>query len=109
MRKLIFPFLMILLTLSISPNHLLAETPFDVYLDDFYSKSNKASKILKEIEINLKEGSRKNVCSRQREAARLGLLANKSLIKAFKIRGTEPPMAAIQSSQERWESILNEC
>ena len=109
MRKLIFAFLLILLTLSISPNQILAETALDVYIDDFYSKSNEASKILKEIEMNLKEGSRKNLCSRQREAARLGLLANKSLIKAFEIGGTEPPMEAIKSSQERWESILNDC
>mgnify|MGYP005684206805 FL=1 len=109
MRKLIFAFLLILLTLSIAPNQILAETALDVYIDDFYSKSNEASKILKEIEMNLKEGSRKNVCSRQREAARLGLLANKSLIKAFEIGGTEPPMEAIKSSQERWESILNDC
>ena len=109
MRKLIFAFHLILLILSITPNQILAETAFDVYIDDFYSKSNEASKILKEIEMNLKEGSRKNVCSRQREAARLGLLANKSLIKAFEIGGTEPPMEAIKSSQERWESILNDC
>ena len=109
MRKLIFALFLILLTLSISPNQILAETALDVYIDDFYSKSNEASKILKEIEMNLKEGSRKNVCSRQREAARLGLLANKSLIKAFEIGGTEPPMEAIKSSQERWEAILNDC
>ena len=109
MRKLIFAFLLILLTLSFSSNQTRAETPLDVFMNDFYSKSNKASKILKEIETNLKEGSRKNVCSRQREAARLGLLANKSLIKAFKIGGTEPPLEAIKSSQERWESILNDC
>ena len=109
MTKFIFAFLLILLTLSISPNQILAETELDVYIDDFYFKSNEASKILKEIEMNLKEGSRKNVCSRQREAARLGLLANKSLIKAFEIGGTEPPMEAIKSSQERWEAILNDC
>ena len=109
MRKLIFAFLLILLTLSISPIQIVAETALDVYIDDFYSKSNEASKILKEIEMNLKEGSRKNVCSRQREAARLGLLANKSLIKAFEIGGTEPPMEAIKSSQERWEAILKDC
>ena len=109
MRKLIFTFLLILLTLSISPNQIFAETALDVYIDDFYSKSNEARKILKEIETNLKEGSKKNVCSKQREAARLGLLANKSLIKAFEIGGTEPPMEAIKSSQKRWEAILNDC
>ena len=95
-RFIIISFL-ILLTFIVSPNKTLAETPLDVYINDFYSKSNEASKILKEIETNLKDGSRKNVCSRQREAARLGLLANKSLIKAFEVGGTEPPMEAIQS------------
>ena len=107
-RFIIISFL-ILLTFIVPPNKTLAETPLDVYMNDFYSKSNEASKILKEIEMNLKEGSRKNVCSRQREAARLGLLANKSLIKAFEIGGTEPPMEAIKSSQERWKAILNNC
>ena len=109
MSRFIFVSLLILLTFIVSPNQTKAETPLDVYLNDFYSKSNKARKIIKEIEKNLKEGSRKNVCSRQREAARLGLLANKSLIKAFEIRGTEPPMREIESSQRRWKSILNEC
>ena len=109
MRKLIFAFLLILITFSSSPNQMVAETPLDIYMNDFYSKSSQASKILKEIEANLKEGSRKNVCSRQREAARLGLLANKSLIKAFEIEGVEPPMDAIKSSEKRWKSILNDC
>ena len=93
----------------ISPVEVFSETALDVYMNDFYSKSNEASQILKEIEISLKEGSRKKVCSRQREAARLGLLANKSLIKAFEIEGANPPMQVIKASQQRWESILNEC
>ena len=109
MRKLIFSYLFILLTFLISPNQIKAEIQLDFYIDDFYSKSNEASQILKRIEFTLKEGSRKNVCSRQREAARLILLANKSLIKAFEIEGKEPPMEAIKLSQKRWESILNNC
>ena len=109
MSRFIFISILILFTSIFSPNETLAETPFNVYMNDFYSKSNKASVILQEIETTLKEGSRKNVCSRQREAARLGLLANKSLIKAFEEGGTEPPMEAIKSSQKRWESIFNEC
>ena len=40
---------------------------------------------------------------------RLGILANKSLIKAYEIEGSNPPMQAIKASQQRWESILNEC
>ena len=93
----------------ISPIQTLADTALDIYMNDFYSKSNEASQILKEIENSLKDGSRKKVCARQREAARLGLLANKSLIKAFEIEGAQPPIEAIKASQLRWESILNEC
>ena len=109
MNRFILISILIVLNFIITPNQTLAETPLDVYMNDFYSKSNEASKILKEVEITLKEGSRKNVCSRQREAARLALLANKSLIKAFEVGGTEPPMEAIKTTQKRWESILNEC
>ena len=109
MKILVFICLLICLEIIISPVEIFADTALDVYMNDFYSKSNKASQILKEIENSLKEGSRKKVCSRQREAARLGLLANKSLIKAFEIEGANPPIQIIEASQQRWESILNEC
>ena len=109
MKIFVFTSFIICLVTIISPVEIFAETALDVYMNDFYSKSNEASKILKEIEKSLKEGSRKKVCSRQREAARLGLLANKSLIKAFEIEGTNPPIEAIKASQQRWESIMNEC
>ena len=109
MKLLIFIYIFTLLTSISSPTILLAENAFDVYMNDFYTKSNEASRILKEIETNLKDGSRKKVCSRQIEAAKLGLSANKSLIKAFEILGSRPPMESIKASQKRWESILNEC
>ena len=109
MKILVFISFIICLITIISPVEIFADTGLDAYMNDFYSKSYEASKILKEIEDTLKEGSRKKVCSRQREAARLGLLANKSLIKAFEIDGSNPPMQAIKASQQRWESILNDC
>ena len=109
MKMIIYTGFVICLITIISPIQIFADTALDVYMNDFYSKSNEASQILKEIENSLKEGSRKKVCSRQREAARLGLLANKSLIKAFEIEGAQPPMQAIKASQKRWESILSEC
>ena len=109
MNKVIFINFLAGLILIISPIRMLADTTLDVYMNDFYSKSNEASRILKDIENSLKDGSRKKVCARQREAARLGLLANKSLIKAFEIEGANPPIKAIKASQQRWESILNEC
>ena len=109
MKIFVFISFIVCFVTIISPVEIFADTALDVYMNDFYSKSIEASQILKEIEKSLKEGSREKVCSRQREAARLGLLANKSLIKAYEIEGANPPMQAIKSSQERWESILNEC
>ncbi len=109
MKIFIFLFFIVSLVTIISPVEIFADSALDVYMNDFYSKSNEARQILKEIENTLKEGSRKKICFRQREAARLGLLANISLIKAFEIEGTTPPMQAIKASQQRWESILNEC
>ena len=109
MKIIIFKSFLVCLILIISPIKIFADKAIDFYLNDFYSKSNKASQILKEIEKDLKDGSREGVCTRQREAARLGLLANKALIKAFEFEGAKPPIKEIKRSQERWESILNEC
>ena len=109
MKIFLFTSFIVCLVTIISPIEIFADTALEVYMNDFYSKSNEASQILKEIENSLKEGSRKKVCSRQIEAARLGLLANKSLIKAFEIEGSNPPMQVIKASKQRWESIMNEC
>ena len=106
MKKSIF---FILVIIIISVNKVYANEAFEFYINDFHSKSSEASLILKEIETTLKQGSRKSVCLKQRKAAKLGLLANKSLIKAFEVRGTAPPIKSIKESQRRWESILNEC
>ena len=86
-----------------------SETEFEFYLKDFLNKNNKAIEILKELEINLKSGSRKNSCSRQNEAARLGLLANESLLKAYKLIGEIPPKETIELNKMRWKSIMENC
>jgi len=91
------------------PNQVNAENKLDFYMNDFYTKSNEASLILKEIENDLKLGIKKKICSRQIKAAKLGILANESLIKAFQIAGTEPPNSSINASQKRWKSLLNDC
>ena len=109
MKIFIYSLFILCLISIISPVQIFADTILNFYMNDFYSKSNEASQILREIENTLKEGSRSKVCSRQREAAKLGLLANESLIKAYEIEGAQPPMSIIKASQQRWESILNEC
>ena len=55
---LLTSFMLCLVTI-ISPIEIFADTALDVYMNDFYSKSNEATRILKEIEDTLKEGSRK--------------------------------------------------
>ena len=91
------------------PNQVNAEKNLDFYMNDFYTRSNEASQILKEIEDEIKAGIRIKVCPRQIKAAKLGILANESLIKAFQIAGTKPPNSSINASQKRWKSLLNNC
>ena len=108
MRRIIY-FLVIFIINIHNPNQVNAENKLDFYMNDFYEKSNEASNILKEIESDMKMGIKTRTCSRQTKAAKLGILANESLIKAFKIAGTEPPYSSINASQKRWESLLNDC
>ena len=109
MRKIIINSFLILLFNLYFPNQVNAEKNLDYYMNDFYTKSNEASQILKEIEGEIKAGIRIKICPRQIKAAKLGILANESLIKAFQIAGTEPPNSSINASQERWKSLLNDC
>tara|TARA_B100000212_G_scaffold299121_1_gene243683 strand:+ start:166 stop:501 length:336 start_codon:yes stop_codon:yes gene_type:complete len=108
--KRIIIYLLLNLTINIYiPNQVNAENKLDFYMNDFYSKSSEASLILKEIESDMKLGIKKKICSRQIKAAKLGIHANESLIKAFQIAGTDPPNSSITSSQKRWESLINDC
>ena len=59
MKIFVFVSFIVCLVTIISPVEIFADTALDVYMNDFYSKSNEASQILKEIENSLKEGSRK--------------------------------------------------
>jgi len=90
-------------------NPVKAETEFEMYLSDFYQKQDKASKILKEIEIDLKDGTRDKVCSRQREAAKYGIEATESLIKAFKINGSKVEMENLQAGLNKWKELRDYC
>ena len=109
MKRIIINFLVILIINIFITNKVSAENKLDFYMNDFYTKSNEASLILKEIENDMKLGIKTKICSRQIKAAKLGIMANESLIKAFQIAGTEPPNLSINASQKRWESLLNNC
>ena len=109
MKRLI-PLLLISLVLLfssvISAN---AESEFEMYLNDFYQKQEKASKILKGIETDLKDGSRDRVCARQREAASYGIEATESLIKAFKTNGSKTEIENLQAGLDKWRELRDYC
>jgi len=102
--SLIFVVLLFSLVIPVS-----AESEFEQYLSDFYQKQEKASKILKEIETDLKDGSRDRVCARQREAASYGIEATESLIKAFKTNGSESQMENLQAGLDKWRELRDYC
>ena len=109
MKRLI-PLLLISLVLLfssvISAN---AESEFEMYLSDFYQKQEKASKILKEIETDLKDGSRDRVCARQKEAASYGIEATESLIKALKTNGSKTEIENLQAGLDKWRELRDYC
>ena len=86
-----------------------AESEFEMYLNDFYLKQEKASKILKEIETSLKNGSRDKICARQSEAASYGIEATESLIKAFKINGSVTEIENLQAGLDKWRELKDYC
>ena len=109
MKRLLLLSLIVFISLSFSLKQVKAETAFEMYLNDFYQKQDRASKILKGIEIDLKDGSRDRVCSRQREAARYGIEATESLIKAFEINGSKAEMENLQAGLNKWKELRDYC
>ena len=86
-----------------------AESEFEIYLNDFYQKQEKASQILKAIETDLKDGSRDGVCAKQREAAMYGIEATESLIKALKTNGSKTEMENLQAGLDKWRELRDYC
>ena len=109
MKRLFFLSLIFVVLLFSSVIPVSAESEFELYLFDFYQKQEKASKILKEIETDLKDGSRDRVCARQREAASYGIEATESLIKAFKTNGSESQMENLQAGLDKWRELRDYC
>ena len=105
----------LLLTLTCSFFFLILQTPikgeteFEFYLGDFYKKQELASQMLREIEKDLKIGSREKVCARQREAAKYGIEATHSLIKAFKINGSTTEIESLQAGLNKWKELRDYC
>ena len=108
MRKLVLITFVLLsfLTVLVPVN---ANTEFETHMNDFYKKQEMASNLLKELETDLKAGSRETVCARQKKAAIYGIEATESLIKAFKISGTTTQLDNIQSGLNKWKELRDYC
>ena len=109
MKRFIYLLLICFLLLFFSIRSVNAESEFEIYLSDFYQKQEKASKILKEIEKDLKDGSRDKVCARQREAASYGIEAMESLIKALKTNGSKTEIENLQAGLDKWRELKDYC
>ena len=86
-----------------------SKTEIEVNLSDFYQKQEKASKMLKEIEADLKDGSRDRVCKRQKKAASYGIEATQSLIKALKANSSETDIKYLQKGLDKWTELRDNC
>ena len=109
MKRLMILSLIFSFFLFISPTPVNANTEFEIYLNDFYQKQARASQILKEIEMDLKDGSRNKICARQREAAIYGIEATESLIKAFEVNGSKNQMENLQAGLNKWRELRDYC
>ena len=109
MKRLLLLSLLIYFILFILLSPVKASNEFEMYLSDFYQKQEKASQILKEIETDLKDGSRDKFCAKQREAANYGIEATQSLIKAFKFNGSTNQLENIQSGLDKWRELRDYC
>ena len=109
MKRLLLLAIFIALTRFISLLPVYADTEFELYMDDFYTKQEQASRLLKELEIDLKNGSSERVCARQRKAANYGIEPTESLIKAFKISGTLSQTDDIKAGLNKWKELRDNC
>ena len=109
MKRILLLTLIYFFFLFISLTPVNANTKFEMYLSDFYQKQERASQILKEIETDLKTGSREKVCARQKEAAKYGIEATESLIKAFEANGSKTQMENLQAGLNKWKELRDYC
>ena len=86
-----------------------AESDFEINLSIFFEQQQKATKILREIETELKNGSRDRVCTRQREAASYGIEATESLIRALKNNVSMIEIENLQSGLDKWRELRDNC
>ena len=79
------------------------------YLDVWDQKIKLASEYLKEAEKELKDGNEAVACKNQREAAKYGIEATESLIKAFEVSGSTDDLSDLRVGISKWEELRDFC
>ena len=89
---------------------------YDTNKDDFESHMNNwnqniklASEYLDKAEKELKNGDAIQSCIKQKQAAKYGIEATESLIKAFKENGSEGDIKSFETGLEKWKELRDFC
>ncbi len=108
----IFVLALVVLIILIFPNHSVVADPinqFDYYYKNWNEKIKLASQFLDEAEKELKSGNEAQACIKQRKAAKYGIEATQSLIKAFEESKSTNDLSDIQSGLKKWEELRDFC
>ncbi len=85
------------------------EENFQDYLQNWDQKIKLASEYLEKAEMELKNGNEMQGCIKQRQAAKYGIEATESLIKAFKESGSNEDMTNIKNGLNKWKELRDFC
>ena len=109
MNRLIILILTLLILLA--GDSVLADSgkEFDANLENWNEKISLASKYLEDAEKELKNGDAIQGCINQKKAAKYGIEATESLIKAFKESGSEQDISNIKSGLDKWKELRDFC
>ncbi len=97
------------LLLLITPVNADTMTDFDNYMNIWDEYIELASQYLKDAEFEFKNGEELQGCVKQRQAAKYGIKATESLIKAFEINGSTEDMSSLDSGLAKWRELSDFC
>ena len=102
----------LIITLILFGNNIVfasTEKDFLIYMNDWESKREIASKYLKEAKIAFKEGDELTGCATQRKASKFGIKATKSLIKAMELNGSYEGLDNLEAGLNKWRELGDFC
>ncbi len=101
--------LIILIVFPVNPASAYSPEKYEDYLNNWNSKIKLASEFLDNAEKELKNGNEIQACLNQRKAAKYGIEATESLIKAFKESGSTDDLSNIKAGLNKWKELRDFC